>query len=152
MADEIKISQLTERFTAVTEDEYFLVSEYTGVPTIYESKKIKKSIFLGYKSFAFQITQVGTSAPTLNILMNDLSISPIINYDNIGRYSLDLTGAGASSSSKICVLNSIDLVNGGKNGYNAPDATTVNLETFDNSNAYSDDIYLDTFIEIRIYY
>lgn len=155
MADTIKLSDLTSRFTAVTEDELFETSEYQGVPGDYLSKKVTKSILLGYKQFVGTLTQSGTSNPTSNILCGDLG-TVTFSRNSIGNYTC--TATGLLTLTKLCVIfgNEIEIAT---TDYASiiviPGSITVNTFDFytrDQTGALSDDILKETTIEIRVYY
>lgn len=144
MADTAKISDLTSRYTAVTEDELIEISEYQGTPGDYISKKIKKSILLGYKTWAGNISQSGTSAPTANELKNDFGSSPVFARTGGGAYTFTLTGL--LTETKVAILT-------GQNGsdvfYAIKQAGNDNVILF---GTLSDDILDSNFLEIRVYY
>jgi hypothetical protein len=154
MADEKKISELTERFTAVTQDEYFLISEYTGVPTIYESKKIKKSILLGYKQFVATLSQTGTSDPTANILCGDLG-TVTFTRNSVGNYTA--TGTGLFALTKLVVRfgNEINTATT-SHAFITVLQSSITVNSFDfttrkNTGDLFDGILSETGIEIRVY-
>ena len=153
MADETKISQLTERFTAVTEDEYFLISEYTGVPTIYESKKIKKTILLGFTEYASRLEQQVTNNPTQNVLCGDLGV---VSYLRLGVGTYRCTGTGLFSVGKtFIVFGNVFNDAGINNGSVQINGTTLTSDEFEfttyNDGVVSDNVLLDTAISIKVY-
>jgi len=157
MADTIKLSDLTERFTAVTEDELFEISEYQGIPGDYESKKVKRSRILGYSDFHAKLTQTGTSAPTKNELIANLGATVSFVRNSVGNYTCNCVGA-FSDPDKISVYFG--------NEFNIAISDTCHISvvpgsftndsfdfyTRDSSDAFSDDILEKTSIEIRKYY
>ena len=149
--DEAKTSDLAQRFTAITEDELIEISEYQGSPGVYESKFVKRSYILGYKSYIATLTQSGTSAPTANLLYSDLGGTPVWTRDSQGNYRLTITGA--FTASKVVILMSQE--NGVKNNAIRLDANIVQITSADISGGteFPDDGFLsDTSIEIRVYY
>jgi hypothetical protein len=144
MADEVKISDLTQRFTAITEEDFLLISEYQGTPGEYESKKIIKSRILGYKSWSGNISQAGTGAPTANELKNDFGTTPTFAYVGGGAYTLTLTGL--LTEAKTAVFT----------GQNGTDVFYAQKEVGNDNvvllGAPGDDILSNNFLEIRVYY
>ena len=149
MADTIKLSDLTSRFTAVTEDELFETSEYQGVPGDYLSKKVTKSILLGYKSYHNAPSQTGTSAPTSNEFKNDFGGTPSWSYVGPGRYDLTITGAFTANKTIALLSGAVDYtVSAARMGDNV-----VRLYVDDLSSTGANNI-LDgsMLLEIRVYY
>lgn len=155
MADTIKLSDLTSRFTAVTEDELFETSEYQGVPGDYLSKKVTKSILLGYKQFVGLLSQSGVANPTINQLCPDLGTVTIART-GIGVYQVTATGLLTLTKTMIHVGG---VFNNGPIAFSIIQVgqTSLGLNGFiiythDDSLNLSDDILLDTPLEIRVYY
>lgn len=60
-----------------------------GSPGNYEVVYVPKEVVgLPYKLFSANLTQVNTSAPTINVLYNDTGITFTGVYDDIGSYKL----------------------------------------------------------------
>lgn len=155
MADTIKLSDLTSRFTAVTEYELFETSEYQGVPGDYLSKKVTKSILLGYKQYVCLLSQSGVANPTINELCGDLGTVTIART-SLGVYQVTATGLLALTKTFINIGNvfnngsiAFSVIQVGQNTLNLNGFT---IYTFDDSFNLSDDVLLDTPLEIRVYY
>lgn len=151
MADTAKISDLTARNTAVTEDELFEISEYQGTPGEYLSKKVKRSYILGYKSYIATLTQSGTNAPTANLLENSIGGTPVWSRDSAGNYRLTLTGLFTANKVVILMSQENDVKN---NAIRLSDNVVqiTSSDTTGGSEVPSDGLLSNTTIEIRVYY
>lgn len=167
-----KTSDLDQRFTAVTEDELFEISEYQGTPGDYLSKFVKRSYILGYKSIQHQITQTGGAAPSQNELQNFIGS---VAWSRVAAGDYELTGTNLFTANKtvICGMGSLDGTNGhvwqgiAKSGVGGAivgfyslyrvDANTIKMLVMDNTYTLVDlssligTAYIDL-PEIRVYY
>jgi len=143
MADEQKMSEFDEKFTALIETDYIPILVDDGLGG-FTNGICKKSILLGYKSYVATLTQSGTSAPTANELKNDFGSSPSFARTGGGAYTFTLTGL--LTELKTAVFT----------GQNGTDVFYAQKEVGNNNvvllGAPGDDILQNSFLEIRVYY
>lgn len=160
MADTIKLSDLTSRFTAVTEDELFETSEYQGVPGDYLSKKITRSIFLGYKDYHVNLSQTGTAAPTKNEFINSFGATTF-SFTRLATGNYKCTASTAIFAATKVVLIFGNMIDGSVSTYsnisvdwNTLTTTEFEFMTYNDSDPHvpADGILKETFLEIRVYY
>lgn len=109
-----------------------------------------------YKSYVAQISQTGTSAPTVEQLFeNGLGGTPVWARTGVGAYTLTITGAFVVNKT-ITFPRDISLVVSVPDEFanavsiNRTDANVVSVETF--ANGVSTDSILNSFpLEIRVY-
>jgi len=146
MADEVKISDLTEKTTSMTEADFLLVSESDGIGG-YLSKKIKPTIGIA-KTYWATVSQVGTAAPTNDAIFgNTLGGSPVWSYFSVGRFRLTL--AGAFPVNKVSILLGHSDSTSVFIGYRVDD-DTLEFNTANMTGAFANDFLYGSTIKIEI--
>ncbi len=149
----VKITDLTPLATAASDDLLYVVdvSDTTSGPEG-TSKAIEVGDLRGYKVYTALLTQGGVIAPTADILENTLSATPTLTYVSAGRYSIDLTSEFIAN--KTCVFIG-PLYNGSVEGYSVitfnTTVSSIEFITISTSNVNTDQMLLNTPIEIRVY-
>jgi hypothetical protein len=102
-----------------------------------------------YKKYIANISQAGTSDPTLSILENDLG-DIVWNRIGAGQYDGVLLGAFPTSSQVYAIIQSFNIYAAHVAIYNS-DADTIQIFTLDNTYAPVDGVLFNTTLEIRVY-
>jgi len=63
-----------------------------------------------YKVYTALLTQSGTSDPTSVVLENTLGVTPTLNYEDVAKYSLTITGDLFADTSKVFVSFKTDTI------------------------------------------
>lgn len=113
---------------------------------------------LGTKKYITLLSQVGTSAPTVESngsgantpFINTLGGPVTLGRPNIGRYTLTSTGLFGASAAKCDISISLNAGSGYEFYAGWIDANTIIISTF-NSGVFSDDILLMSSIKIEVY-
>lgn len=120
-----------------------------GSPGLYQQAYAPKGSFnLGYLRLSFNVTQSGTDAPVVDILLNEVGVVFTPEYDSVGNYILNWN------------LNVSDLT---KVQLFPPTTTSVGIliatvgalrfiiQTVDTSGGNTDDLLLNSSFELRFY-
>ena len=100
---------------------------------------------LGYQRLTFNVTQSGTDAPVVDVLINEVGFTLTENYDSEGEYSLSLGATIDNTKTQIFG----GLVIAGECGADVQ-ATLIRIVT-SSSGVSADDILNDTAFEVRFY-
>jgi hypothetical protein len=103
-----------------------------------------------YKVFTALVTQADTSAPTMTILENTLSGTPVFSYDAVGEYELTL--AGEFVNNKTAIFTSVIINNNLARSYTAVRVSNDVIEVKSyNSGTLANTMLSNSLLEIRIY-
>lgn len=113
---------------------------------------------LGYKVYIANLTQTGTDSPTVESngsgantpFVNTLGGSVTIARTNIGRYTLTTSSLFGATASKCNIKISLNAGSGYEYFAEWTSANVVSISTFNTGN-FSDDVLLNSSIEITIY-
>jgi len=148
MALEKRISELTAKSGIIEDTDLLVISDYNG--TTYDTKKITGAQLNQYKLYISNISQSGTSDPSVVTSFTQGLISSISwAYISTGTYE-------ATLSSAELILNqtflSISLGNGVLGYYSIIRVSTTKFRvlTYNTSGTLTNGMLLDTMIEIKI--
>jgi hypothetical protein len=103
-----------------------------------------------YKVFTALVSQADTGAPTMTILENTLSGTPVFSYDDVGEYELTL--AGEFVNNKTAIFTSV-LIN--DNLFRTYTAVRVSNDVIEvksyNAGTLANTMLSNSLLEIRIY-
>lgn len=103
---------------------------------------------LGYLRLSFNLTQSGTDAPVVDILLNEVGAGYTSEYDGVGSYIFNWN-LNVSDLTKVQLFPpttaSAGILIAGV------DALRVPIQTLDTSGANTDDLLLNSSFEIRFY-
>ena len=113
------------------------------------TETINGAAVVPYKKYIANITQIGTSDPTLTVLENTIGN---IEWTRIGAGQYDgvLVGAFPTAANVYAIIQSFNIYSAHISIYNA-DADTLQIFTLDNTYAPVDGVLFNTTIEIRVY-
>ena len=98
------------------------------------------------------ISQTGTSAPTMTILDNTLGGVPVWSYSAIGEYILTLSGAFGAADTALFSLTGMSQDGNYETSYFYwNDTNSITLDVLDDTGAPVNDYLVNTPIEIRVY-
>jgi hypothetical protein len=104
----------------------------------------------GYKVYSALLTQTNGNDPTAIVLENTLG--PITyQYSTVGRYSILSSSLFTTDKTFILIGNSVNLNPGELVNFGIGGDSSITLWSLDNTGSQSDDILLNTPIEIRVY-
>lgn len=116
--------------------------------TVFES--LPKFMPRKYKVFTALVTQADTSAPTMTILENTLSGTPVFTYDAVGEYELTL--ASEFVNNKTAIFTSVIINNNLARSYTAVRVSNDVIEVKSyNSGTLANTMLSSSILEIRIY-
>ena len=148
MALEKRISELTAKTTALAAVDFLEVSEYNGVD--YTTKKIAGSKIVPYKSYITNISQTGTSAPTVTGGYSQLVGTLTFTRSSAGTY--DITNSVAEFTA-----NNTFVFNNGGTGttirfyqFQVVSTTLITLYTFNSLGVATDGLMTNNSLEIKI--
>jgi len=92
MALEKRISELTAKSGAIEDSDLMVISDYNGAT--YDTKKVTGAQVRPFKTIMFNISQSGTSAPTVNYSYTDeVTQTFTFSYVSVGNYRLTSSSA-----------------------------------------------------------
>jgi len=89
MALEKRISELTAKTGALEDTDLILISDYNGVD--YDTKSVTGAQIKPYKTLLLNISQSGTSAPTINSSYSELTSNFYCQRNTNGNYYIQLS-------------------------------------------------------------
>ena len=103
-----------------------------------------------YKVFTALVSQADTGAPTMTILENTLSGTPVFSYDDVGEYELTL--AGEFVNNKTAIFTSVIINNNLARSYTAVRVSNDVIEVKSyNTGTLANTMLSGSILEIRIY-
>ncbi len=120
--------------------------------TVGELNQVVNGLELPYRVYTALLTQSEENPPVATVLDN--TIGDIVwSYSSVGEYTGTLIGAFTlNKTAGFLGSDFANLNSGGRLSNTNGDIDTVNVQTFNLSTvSQSDDILLNTFIEIRVY-
>jgi hypothetical protein len=103
-----------------------------------------------YKVFTALVSQADTGAPTITILENTLSGTPVFSYDDVGEYELTL--AGEFVNNKTAIFTSVIINNNLARSYTAVRVSNDVIEVKSyNTGTLANTMLSGSILEIRIY-
>jgi len=142
-----KISNLTELTTA-TDTSEIVINDGTPTTKKITIANLKTSLGVNYTKLVCLITQSGTDAPTLTILENTTGATFSTVRQAQGIYQITTLSTVFTANKTLVLANNfrypytIDI--------NRTGATTITIGTY-NGDSTSDDVLLNSSLEIRIY-
>ena len=142
-----KISNLTELTTA-TDTSEIVINDGTPTTKKITIANLKTSLGVNYTKLVCLITQSGTDAPTLTILENTTGATFSTVRQAQGIYQITTLSTVFTANKTLVLANNfrypytIDI--------NRTGATTITMGTY-NGGSTSDDVLLNSSLEIRIY-
>ncbi|WP_298842166.1 hypothetical protein [uncultured Clostridium sp.] len=112
---------------------------------------------LGYRVYAAFISQIGTSAPTVSILMNTLGEIPTFSYNSVGVYTITSPGGLFPNNKTFVLFGPLEIKNTAKSGAVMFDSgswngTNIIFQTYrTDTSVLTNSFLLNTPIEIRVY-
>jgi hypothetical protein len=89
MALEKRISELTAKTGAIEDTDLMVISDYNG--TTYDTKKVTGAQIKPFKTYLVSVSQIGTSAPTVNYSYSELTSTVSFARTSTGLYALNLS-------------------------------------------------------------
>jgi len=87
MALEKRISELTAKIGAIEDSDLMVISDYNG--TTYDTKKVTGAQIKPFKTYLLNVSQIGTSAPTINShYSTELNSTITLGRSAVGTYNL----------------------------------------------------------------
>jgi hypothetical protein len=148
MAIDKKISQLTAKVGVIEDTDLIEISDYNGVT--YDTKSITGAQINPYKTYLANVTQVGTSAPTLNFGYSaELTSTVTFSRTSTGTCELTLSTAELTAGKTF-----VQITNGGGGAIVGAYRTSTTTIVFYSANittgALSDSLLDEAQIEIKI--
>ena len=98
-----KISELTAKASQLQDDDLLIVSDYNGAT--YDTKSVTGANIRPFKTVMFNISQTGTSAPTVNYSYTD-EVTQTFTWSrlSVGNYRLTSSSALFTSNKTFCQI------------------------------------------------
>jgi len=98
-----KISELTAKASQLHDDDLLIVSDYNGAT--YDTKSVTGANIRPFKTVMFNISQTGTSAPTVNYSYTD-EVTQTFTFSRLstGNYRLTSSSALFTASKTFCQI------------------------------------------------
>ena len=148
MALEKRISELTAKVGAIEDTDLMVISDYNGAT--YDSKKVTGAQINPYKTYLANISQSGTSAPTINYSYSELSGTLTFTRSGVGIYLI--TNSVAEFTANKCFINHTPGLGTSIRyyQYDIVSTTEILLYSFDSEGAYADTLINKNSFEIKI--
>jgi hypothetical protein len=149
MALEKRISELTAKTGLIEDTDLMVISDYNG--TTYDTKSVTGAQIKPFKTYLASISQIGTSAPTVNYSYSDLTNTVTLTRVSDGNYQLTLSGAEFTANKTF-----VQITNGSSGssyilGAYRQSTTVVRFYSSDsNTQVLVDSALTDAQIEIKI--
>lgn len=143
-----KISELTSTTDLVSGD-VFIVND-NGTTKKVDFDVLQEKV-RGYKSFVALLTQLGTNAPTMQILNNDFDNTPVWVYNSVGLYTLTFTGSPLTVNKTYVLTGSPYSVSFGFLDAGWFDANNIELYSANDAGVQIDGNLSNSVLEIRVY-
>ena len=148
MALEKRISELTAKVGTIEDTDLMVISDYNG--STYDTKKVTGAQINPYKVYLANISQSGTSAPTVNYSYSELTGTLTFTRITDGVYKI------ANSVAEFVVNKTFVFMQMGRGV--APSfyqilfvsTTEINIFTYNTSLAAADTLMLNSSLEIKI--
>ena len=103
MALEKRISELTAKSGAIEDTDLMVISDYNGAT--YDTKKVTGAQINPFKTIMFNISQTGTSAPTVNYSY-ETEVTQTFTWSrlSVGNYRLTSSSALFTSNKTFCQI------------------------------------------------
>jgi len=98
-----KISEITAKASQLQDDDLLIVSDYNGAT--YDTKSVTGANIRPFKTVMFNISQTGTSAPTVNYSYTD-EVTQTFTFSrlSVGNYRLTSSSALFTASKTFCQI------------------------------------------------
>lgn len=101
-----KLSELTNKSTLDGTELVMIVDDPSGTPTSKRTTAQAIAALVGYKEYVAMLRQTGTSAPTVTVLKNTLSGTPVWTRVTTGQYRATLAAAFPNPKT-VCIPGSL---------------------------------------------
>lgn len=148
MALEKRISELTAKVGLIEDTDLMVISDYNG--STYDTKKVTGAQIKPYKTYLANISQSGTSAPTVNYSYSELT--GILTFTRTGVGSYLITNSVAEfSANKTYIFNTNGVGTAIKYFHHQIVSTTeIYIYAFNSAGAFTDGLLTDNSLEIKI--
>lgn len=133
-------------------------TDYSNGSTIssYESQsytyaELKAGLGIGSKVYKALLTQTGTNAPVVTILVNTLGAVPVSSYDFAGAFRLTSTGLFPDDKTHVIINGFNDASDGNRIGAFRVNSNYVLITTGDNNLTGANDVLTATSITIEVF-
>ena len=99
----LKVSDFPAKGAQIEDSDLLLISDYNGAT--YESKSVTGANVRPFKTVIFNISQVGTNAPTVNYsYVGEVTQTFTFSYLSVGNYRLTSSSALFTSNKTFCQI------------------------------------------------
>ena len=148
MALEKRISELTAKTGQIEDTDLMVISDYNGAT--YDTKKVTGLQVRPYKTYLASISQIGTSAPTLNYgYSTELNSTISWSYVSTGIYEATLSTAELVNNKTFLSLN-LGLGVVGFYSISIISTTVFRVKTYDITGSLANSMLVNSFVEIKI--
>jgi hypothetical protein len=106
---------------------------------------------LGYKVYTALLSQSGTDAPTAVVLENTIGGTVTFSYNDVGNYYATLTGAFVNNKTFVIIGTAYELGGGYHNYANRDGNNDILIQSFQDTDAPTNNLLSKTAFEIRVY-
>ena len=147
MADK-KISEVTPKGAQLEDDDLMIISEFNG--ETYDTKSVTGINVRPYKTIMFNISQTGTSAPTVNYSYTD-EVTQTFTWSrlSVGNYRLTSSSALFTSNKTFCQITLGDNILDLSAGVIVTSTTQLDI-TNCTASTVVDGLLTNTILEIKI--
>lgn len=148
MALEKRISELTAKVGAIEDTDLMVISDYNGAT--YDTKKVTGAQLNPFKTYLANITQSGTSAPTVNYSYSELTGTLTFTRSGVGIYSID--NSVAEFLANKCYINHTPGLGTSIRyyQYDIVSTTQILIYSFDSTGSFADTLINKNSFEIKI--
>jgi hypothetical protein len=143
-----KISELTSKASQLQDDDLLIVSDYNGAT--YDTKSVTGANIRPFKTVMFNISQTGTSAPTVNYSYTD-EVTQTFTWSrlSVGNYRLTSSSALFTSNKTFCQITLGDNILDLSAGVIVTSTTQLDI-TNCTASTVADGLLTNTILEIKI--
>ena len=143
-----KISELTAKASQLQDDDLVIISDYNGAT--YDTKSVTGANIRPFKTVMFNISQTGTSAPTVNYSYTD-EVTQTFTWSrlSVGNYRLTSSSALFTSNNTFCQITLGDNILDLSAGVIVTSTTQLDI-TNCTASTVADGLLTNTILEIKI--